>query len=105
MRHPRRPPRSVVASTASSFRAVLAQPFGDRVFVPPGPGPALPLEKQLTDLMMLFADRLFRVDRHEIEDERQRFVLADDAGNEVLVALDRILDVRDVLTRLVKVRH
>ena len=54
---------------------------------------------------MLLADRLLGVDGDEVEDQRERLVLTDDTCDEALIALDRIVDVGDVLTRLVEVRH
>ena len=54
---------------------------------------------------MLLADRLLGVDGDEVEDQRERLVLADHARDEPLVALDRVVDVGDVLAGFVEVRH
>ena len=51
---------------------------------------------------MLLGDRLLGIDRDEVEDQRERLVLADDARDEPLVAFDRVVDVGDVLAGFVK---
>jgi hypothetical protein len=45
------------------------------------------------------------VDGDEVEDERQRFVFADHTGDEAVIALDGIVDIGDVLPRLIEIRR
>src|SRR6185295_8290321 len=64
----------------SSPRSGQGQPLGDRVDVPRRPRALLACQKQLADLAVLIADRLFGVDGDEVEDQRQRLVLPDHAS-------------------------
>ena len=93
----RRRRRAPSTAISRGFRRALhrrpagsREPVRDRVHVPRRPRPPLAFEEQLADLAVLIADRLLGVDGDEVEDERQRVVFADHAGDEMLVALDRI---------------
>lgn len=47
---------------------------------------------------MLLADRLLGVDGDEVEDQRQRFVLADHAGDEPLITFGGVRHLGHVLS-------
>src|SRR5581483_9210146 len=79
------------------------EPFGHRIGIPLRPRTRLPAAKELAQLVMLIADRLLGVDRDHVEHDRERLVLFDDALDEPVVALDRVLERGDVTAGLVKV--
>ena len=60
-----------------------------------------PLLVKTADRVMLFANRLLGVNGDEVEDDRQRFVLANHPRDEPFVADRWIIDLRDVLPGLV----
>src|SRR6188508_2102067 len=111
---PRSASRPRAASTATSARrAVLAgirrisegvDPFGQGLDVPLRPATATVGGKGLADATMLLVHRLFSVNRHELEDEREGVVLLADPSDELPVAGERVLRSGDILTRFVVFR-
>src|SRR6185503_9344330 len=100
-----RPSRGLAAP--EPFRAeagglsMVGQPVGDRLDVPFGPREPLQLLVMLANFPVLLVDRALGVDGDETEDQRQRFVLADDPADELLVAGVRVVDPGDVLAGFV----
>src|SRR5207247_4605901 len=89
---------------SSDLASAVRQPLRHRIDVPLRPRTLLAFAKQLANALVLIPDRLLRIDGDEIENERQGFVLANDALDEAVVALDWVVEVGDVSSRLVKIR-
>src|SRR5690349_16755023 len=76
-------------------------PIRDRLFVPFRPRAFARFLKQFPDEQVLIVDRRFGVDSDELEDDRERLIFLNHAADELPVTLERIFDVRDILTGLV----
>src|SRR6516225_6008901 len=79
-------------------------PLGERILVPRRPWSLRPLREERADLPVLIADRLLGIHANEPKDERQRFVFANDARDEALIALDGVIQLGHVLAGFVEAR-
>src|SRR5712692_635395 len=78
------------------------QPLDHGVHVPFRPGAALALPEKLPDGTVLLIDGLLGVNGHELEDQGQGLVLLVHPRYVLFIAFHRIVDVGDILARLVK---